>query len=98
VVTLINLALWEDAASPADKLRLGLPVNDWNDGGQGRNRTADASLFRAALYRLSYLANTCWVTYVQLRWGRMKTLCVRNVIDYNNDVEFSQTGNGTIFK
>ena len=26
------------------------------DGGQGRNRTADASLFRAALYRLSYLA------------------------------------------
>jgi hypothetical protein len=28
----------------------------WNDGGQGRNRTADASLFRAALYQLSYLA------------------------------------------
>ena len=28
------------------------------DGGQGRNRTADASLFRAALYRLSYLAVT----------------------------------------
>ena len=27
-------------------------------GGQGRNRTADASLFRAALYQLSYLANT----------------------------------------
>src|SRR5262245_6038590 len=27
------------------------------DGGQGRNRTADASLFRAALYQLSYLAN-----------------------------------------
>ncbi len=26
------------------------------DGGQGRNRTADASLFRAALYHLSYLA------------------------------------------
>ena len=26
-------------------------------GGQGRNRTADASLFRAALYQLSYLAN-----------------------------------------
>ena len=25
-------------------------------GGQGRNRTADACLFRAALYRLSYLA------------------------------------------
>lgn len=27
-------------------------------GGQGRNRTADASLFRAALYQLSYLANS----------------------------------------
>ena len=26
-------------------------------GGQGRNRTADAGLFRAALYQLSYLAN-----------------------------------------
>src|SRR5215467_12331068 len=26
------------------------------NGGQGRNRTADASLFRAALYHLSYLA------------------------------------------
>ena len=28
------------------------------DGGQGRNRTADAGLFRAALYQLSYLAIT----------------------------------------
>ena len=27
------------------------------NGGQGRNRTADAGLFRAALYQLSYLAN-----------------------------------------
>jgi hypothetical protein len=27
-----------------------------SNGGQGRNRTADASLFRAALYQLSYLA------------------------------------------
>jgi hypothetical protein len=27
-------------------------------GGQGRNRTADAGLFRAALYQLSYLAKT----------------------------------------
>jgi hypothetical protein len=27
-------------------------------GGQGRNRTADASLFRAALYQLSYLATS----------------------------------------
>jgi hypothetical protein len=28
----------------------------WWSGGQGRNRTADAGLFRAALYQLSYLA------------------------------------------
>ena len=28
-------------------------------GGQGRNRTADAGLFRAALYQLSYLAREC---------------------------------------
>ena len=28
----------------------------FRSGGQGRNRTADASLFRAALYQLSYLA------------------------------------------
>ena len=33
-----------------------------------------------------------WVTYVQLRWDTVKTLCVRNVIDYNNDVGFTQTG------
>jgi hypothetical protein len=30
------------------------------DGGQRRNRTADASLFRAALYQLSYLAISGW--------------------------------------
>ena len=34
----------------------GLQVVE-SSGGQGRNRTADASLFRAALYHLSYLAN-----------------------------------------
>jgi hypothetical protein len=37
----------------------------WNDGGQERNRTADASLFRAALYRTctaAYLNNACRVT------------------------------------
>ena len=28
-------------------------------GGQRRIRTADASLFRAALYQLSYLATVC---------------------------------------
>src|SRR2546428_9143660 len=30
----------------------------WMFGGQGRNRTADAGLFRAALYQLSYLARS----------------------------------------
>jgi hypothetical protein len=29
--------------------------------GQGRNRTADAGLFRAALYQLSYLA---WIFHI----------------------------------
>jgi hypothetical protein len=33
-----------------------LQFGDLECGGQGRNRTADASLFRAALYQLSYLA------------------------------------------
>src|ERR1019366_1869807 len=33
-----------------------LPLSALKCGGQGRNRTADASLFRAALYQLSYLA------------------------------------------
>ena len=32
-------------------------------GGQGRNRTADASLFRAALYQLSYLAMDLAVSF-----------------------------------
>jgi hypothetical protein len=33
-----------------------LPSSPIAFGGQGRNRTADAGLFRAALYQLSYLA------------------------------------------
>jgi hypothetical protein len=37
-------------------MREVMPVSDCKYGGQGRNRTADASLFRAALYHLSYLA------------------------------------------
>jgi hypothetical protein len=39
--------------------RQGLEIQEKpnvGSGGQGRNRTADASLFRAALYQLSYLA------------------------------------------
>ena len=38
---------------------MSLEISDFllkENGGQGRNRTADASLFRAALYQLSYLA------------------------------------------
>src|SRR5258708_5382363 len=37
-----------------------------------------------------------WVTYVHLRWDRLKTLCVRNVFDYNNLAEFTQTVAKTI--
>jgi hypothetical protein len=45
------------------------PDLEGKDGGQGRNRTADASLFRAALYQLSYLAISGGLhTYVHLRW------------------------------
>ncbi len=42
----------ESAEKPHDSLQ----YKQLDYGGQGRNRTADASLFRAALYRLSYLA------------------------------------------
>jgi hypothetical protein len=33
---------------------------------------------------------------VHLRWDRLKTLCVRNVFDYNNLAEFTQTVAKTI--
>jgi hypothetical protein len=39
-------------------------------GGQGRNRTADASLFRAALYHLSYLATSRGTRNAQALPGR----------------------------
>ncbi len=39
-----------------NQLEVSKACKSLKDGGQGRNRTADASLFRAALYRLSYLA------------------------------------------
>jgi hypothetical protein len=38
-----------------------------SDGGQGRNRTADAGLFRAALYQLSYLATLARREYGTIR-------------------------------
>jgi hypothetical protein len=41
--------------TPNDNSRF--PIHDLRIfGGQGRDRTADAGLFRAALYQLSYLA------------------------------------------
>jgi hypothetical protein len=47
-------------------------VSRWKDweknGGQGRNRTADASLFRAALYQLSYLARIGLHTQASVGW------------------------------
>jgi hypothetical protein len=49
------VAQWIEVQPIATKVEFGgLEVIE--NGGQGRNRTADASLFRAALYRLSYLA------------------------------------------
>ena len=60
-----------------------------NDGGQGRNRTADASLFRAALYQLSYLASFAGFTR-KLSVGPDKTCAVWNVLDYNNQTGIAQ--------
>jgi hypothetical protein len=54
------------------------------NGGQGRNRTADASLFRAALYRLSYLAtnmdSTCRVPLLSIRGTVWHTFGARRLI------------------
>ena len=51
-------------------------------GGQGRNRTADASLFRAALYQLSYLA----MLTLKVGWicgQSRKNRCVQDCFDYS---------------
>ena len=40
-----------------------------SDGGQGRNRTADASLFRAALYQLSYLATLFCLAFARTAYA-----------------------------
>ena len=49
------------------------------DGGQGRNRTADASLFRAALYQLSYLASLGLLCTRETSVGfNLKAFSVRN--------------------
>ena len=49
-VTDVRTLLWKRMVSVSISKLLNL------NGGQGRNRTADAGLFRAALYQLSYLA------------------------------------------
>jgi hypothetical protein len=55
------------AALAADEIRLGGKSVIEHNGGQGRNRTADASLFRAALYQLSYLARIGIATHASFR-------------------------------
>ena len=54
-----NCVAWHGPPLPALHGQLGSGRGKeelGGDGGQGRNRTADAGLFRAALYQLSYLA------------------------------------------
>ncbi len=46
----------KNRASAGLRPKTGLGRSPLECGGQGRSRTADASLFRAALYHLSYLA------------------------------------------
>jgi hypothetical protein len=59
-------------------------------GGQGRNRTADASLFRAALYQLSYLARI-GVLHAQAFGGTGQDLNGREMLfDYSNVAGIAQ--------
>jgi hypothetical protein len=51
-----------------------------DDGGQGRNRTADASLFRAALYQLSYLARLADCTRMASVGLKEDVLRVKSII------------------
>ena len=63
------------------KIRCRCQIKDL-DGGQGRNRTADASLFRAALYQLSYLA----MLTLKVGWicgQSRKNRCVQDRFDYS---------------
>gem|GEM_PF-5878611 len=50
----ISLVFWH--GQPENRSDSVFVLGFENNGGQGRNRTADAGLFRAALYQLSYLA------------------------------------------
>ncbi len=56
------------------KLGQAMTLSVRKHGGQGRNRTADASLFRAALYQLSYLATE----------NGLSEECLLRQGDYNN--------------
>ncbi len=60
------------------------------DGGQGRNRTADASLFRAALYQLSYLARIVCCPR-KFGWAWRKTRSCMKLLNYSNLAGFPQT-------
>src|SRR5262245_63188645 len=77
-----------DQMRPATKTRACKLLKN---GGQGRNRTADASLFRAALYQLSYLAGLADCTRATTSVGLWKTFCAPNSIDYSNRPAFAQT-------
>ena len=72
------MSRWLDRMRDASLFPAGLERNSCSpkllslNGGQGRNRTADASLFRAALYQLSYLATE--------RESLVKDCCGRRII------------------
>jgi hypothetical protein len=65
------------------------------NGGQGRNRTADASLFRAALYQLSYLARIYGYTR-KASSEDWEDSGVLELFDYNNGLRFTQRRAGKI--
>ncbi len=62
------------------------------NGGQGRNRTADASLFRAALYQLSYLAIlTRWTGIMRSEEHLLlEAVCVPDLLIITNRPHFTQ--------
>ena len=63
------------------------------NGGQGRNRTADASLFRAALYQLSYLAIlTRWTGVMRSEEQSLllEAVCVPDLLIITNRPHFTQ--------
>ena len=48
---------------------------DWENGGQGQNRTADTRIFSPLLYRLSYLAISCAVRTTGVAKPSIRTVC-----------------------